>query len=399
MSKQEVGNAFKKACKKLGQGPNLEKVHVFSEPHKRWKKGTDAREKHMHIVFKFKEPFAHQRLQRELSQQHGIRGRFSFNLTGYADYLGYCLIESSKKLLADIDRDPWSWPPIPVERLLKLAENPSAQMEGRLGVSKPGRKRSLLTFSEITDAFVEANVVTEKDAWALAKQRKVDGDVTLYNTLGKENVRKLIGKVRQAWNPEQISEGTLVQSPEFDLGRFIPVGSVGPGVLRWAAGGWKSTALVLRGPGGLGKTEFACALMHMVAPAKAFHFLNKTDRLRDVDFFPGQGLVIDEMCLWERDIDDAKALVDVKKLRGVSCRNRDGTIPQGTPRIFTTNWSWWGFWPPAVALPAHAAPISRRVEWVEVAEDLRAGVAPPPDGPDVPSRPEGGPVLPVSQPG
>eukprot|EP00959_Pyramimonas_sp_CCMP1952_P359168 7520429-Pyramimonas_sp.AAC.1 len=154
-------------------------------------------------------------------------------------------------------------------------------MEGRLGVSKPGRKRSLLTFSEITDAFVEANVVTEKDAWALAKQRKVDGDVTLYNTLGKENVRKLIGKVRQAWNPEQISEGTLVQSPEFDLGRFIPVGSVGPGVSRWAAGGWKSTALVLRGPGGLGKTEFACALMHMVAPAKAFHFLNKTDRLRD----------------------------------------------------------------------------------------------------------------------
>ena len=374
-------------------------MHVFSEPHKRWKKGTDARETHMHIVFKCKEPFAHQRIQQEFSRQHGIRGHFSFNLTGYADYLGYCLLESSKKLLADIDRGPWSWPSIPVERLVALAEKPPPQMEGRRGAGKPGRKRSFLTFSEITDAFVEANVVTERDAWVLAKQRKVDGDITLYNTLGKENVRRLIGKVRQAWNPEQISVGTLVQSPEYDLGKFVPVDSVGPGVSQWLAGGWKSTTLVLCGPGGWGKTEFACALMHVVAPAKAFHFLNKTDRLRDVDFFPGQGLVVDEVRLWDRDIDDAKALVDVKKQRDVSCRNRDGTIPQGTARIFTTNWSWWDFWPPAVALPAHAAPIGRRVEWAEVTKDLRVDVAPPADGPDAPGGSGGGPVLPVSQVG
>ena len=375
-------------------------MHVFSEPHKRWKKGTDVRETHMHIVFKFKNPFAHQRLQQELAQQHGIRGHFSFNLTGYADYLGYCLLESSKKLLPDIDRAPWSWPPTPVERLVKLAEQPSAQIAARRGESKPGRKRTFLTFSEITDAFVEGGVVTEKDAWTLAKQRKVDGDLTLYNTLGKEkSVKKLVSKVRQAWNPEQISAGTLVQSPDYDLRHFVPVDSLGPGVSRWAAGGWKSTALILYGPGGWGKTEFACALMHTVAPAGAFHFLNKTDRLRDVDFFPGQGLVVDEMCLWGRDIDDAKGLVDLKKMRDVACRNRDGTIPPGTPRIFTTNWSWWDFWPAEASLPAHAVPIDRRVEWVEVTGDLRAGFAPPALGPDAPDGPGGGPAPPAARAG
>ena len=105
------------------------------------------------------------------------------------------------------------------------------------------------------------------------------------------------------------------------------------------------------------------------------------------------------MCLWERDIDDAKALVDGKKLRDVSCRNRDGTIPQGTARIFTTNWSWWDFWPAEASLPAHAVPIDRRVEWVEVTGDLRAGFAPPALGPDAPDGPGGGPAPPAARAG
>ena len=146
----------------------------------------------------------------------------------------------------------------------------------------------------------------------------------------------------------------------------------GAGVRRWVDGGWKTTALILYGPGGVGKTEFACAVMHSVAPACSFHFVNKVDRLRDLHFEPGQGLVLDEACFVARDVDDAKALIDIRKQRDVTCRNRDGTIPSGAPRIFTTNWPWDQFWPREGYREAHMKPIRRRVEWVEVTSDLRA---------------------------
>ena len=57
-------------------------------------------------------------------------------------------------------------------------------MEARNG--QPGKKRELRTFSEITDAFVEHYVQTCKDAWQLAKARKISGDETLWNTLGAQ---------------------------------------------------------------------------------------------------------------------------------------------------------------------------------------------------------------------
>ena len=62
------------------------------------------------------------------------------------------------------------------------------------------------------------------------------------------------------------------------------------------------------GLGGLGKTELACALMKVVAPAGAFHFINKIDRLRDLVFTPGEGLVVDESCLADMEVDDVKNL-------------------------------------------------------------------------------------------
>ena len=145
-----------------------------------------------------------------------------------------------------------------------------------------------------------------------------------------------------------------------------------------ANGAWQAKALILSGPGGKGKTEFACALMQSIAPSGRFHFLNRLDRLRDCSFAPGEGLVVDDVCLAPRDVDDAKSIVDIQKGRDVACRNRDGSIPKGTPRIFTTNWRWEQFWPRDAFLTEHLFPIQRRSLWVYLEGDLRSL---PPPGP------------------
>ena len=177
MQKSEVGLLFKDTCFRIGLGPKLLKVHVFDEPHKRYNKQTKQRERHMHVVFKMSCGFGHVKLQKALAAQ-GVHGHFSFNLVGYVAYLGYCLQPSAKKLAADLDQEPWSWPAVPAAALLDLCKHPSPQMNGRNGKGNgPGneRKRKLMTFSEVTDAFVERSVKTEGDAWELAKSRKVAG--------------------------------------------------------------------------------------------------------------------------------------------------------------------------------------------------------------------------------
>ena len=323
-------------------------------------------------MFKTVTPLAHVRFQKELAAR-GVYGHFSCNLVGYVSYLRYCLDESPKKLLADTDQEPWSWPPIAPAALIEFIKQPSPQIDARSGdTSGVGRKRKLMTFSEVTDAFVEANVQTEQDALVLAKSRKVAGDPTLFNTLGATPcVGTLVTRVHKAWACESLASGTLCKQPDYALDKFVAVNTVHERLAAWVAGGWKEQALIIYGAGGLGKTEFGCALMHVVAPARSYHFVNKIDRLRDVFFCPGQGLVIDELCLASKDIDDVKALLDLTKNRDVECRNRDGMIPRETPRIFSTNWRWSQFWPRAAMTTEHAAAIERRVLWIEVGSDLR----------------------------
>ena len=80
-----------------------------------------------------------------------MQGHFSFNLKGYVAYLRYCLKPSAKKLLCDIDSDPWTFPRnVKVEQLLTLCGKDTPQMDARNGAVEEkgrGRKRSLLTFS------------------------------------------------------------------------------------------------------------------------------------------------------------------------------------------------------------------------------------------------------------
>ena len=66
-----------------------------------------------------------------------------------------------------------------------------------------------------------------------------------------------------------------------------------------------------------------------------------------------------------------RLVLGVEKGADVACRNRDGYIPRGTPRIFSTNWPWDLFWPREAQSPGHSRAIRRRILWVHVQADLR----------------------------
>ena len=154
LEKVEMGLLFKDMCNKMGLGPAILKIHVFDEPHKRYNMQTKKRQRHKHLVFKMASGFAHLKLKK-MFMAHGIYGHFSFNLVGYVTYLRYCLCQSAKKLAADLDRQPWSWPPTPASSPLALCEQISPQMDARNGLpGGRGAKRKLMTFSELADAFV-----------------------------------------------------------------------------------------------------------------------------------------------------------------------------------------------------------------------------------------------------
>ena len=377
LGKATFGKLYKKTATQIGLGPLLANVNVFDEPHKRYNPITGHRERHYHVVFKMKGTFAHLKFQKALAQQ-GVHGRFAFNLVGYAAYLNYVLEPSAKKLQGDIDRAPWTWPPTPVASLDAIRRSQSAQQAARNGiVTGRGRKRSLLTFSEITDLFVDNGVMTETDAWILAKKLKVGGDDVLWNTLGaKHSVSDEVAKCLRAWHADKLAAGTLIRTPAYPLTSFVGMEEIDPRLRAWVAGGYRKKVLIFYGPGGWGKTEYVCALLQSMVPARAIHFINKLDRLKEVVFGPGQGLVVDEMCLAERPIDDVKALLDLEHNRDVGCRNKDGCIPAHTPRALTTNWSWETFWPrECFSSQTHRKAILRRTLWVTVRRDLRLAVA------------------------
>ena len=168
-----------------------------------------------------------------------------------------------------------------------------------------------------------------------------------------------------------MSPGTLVTTPKYLLGSFVPVGEVDMRLLDWMRHAHRDITLILYGLGGLGKTKFACAVMHAICRSKSFHFINKVDRVRDILIAADEGLVVDEVCLAGRDIDDVKALLDLEETRDVTCRNKDGTIPARTPRILCTNWSWGALWPRETFNPEHTDAITRRILWVEIKKDIR----------------------------
>ena len=184
-------------------------------------------------------------------------------------------------------------------------------------------------------------------------------------------LESLAAEVWGAWNCEHLHTGTLVLEPDFKLSAFVAMGSIDQRLFWWMKKGHETHTLVVFGKVGLGKTEWACALMNALVGRDGFHFVNKVDRIRDFTFMPKQGLVVDEACLKSMPVDDGKSLLDLEKTRDIACRNRDCNTPKGTPRILSTNWSRRAFFPHETFLEEHLDAIERRHLWVEVKKDIR----------------------------
>ena len=120
---------------------------------------------------------------------------------------------------------------------------------------------------------MEANVKSTKDAWLLAKKRKLAGDDLLFNTLGASNdVNSLVAKVILAWNCEDMPTGTVMFHAKFPLHQFISLDAIHPELPQWVSEGHLLRALILQGEGGLGKTELACTIMAIIMQRQRLSF-------------------------------------------------------------------------------------------------------------------------------
>ena len=120
---------------------------------------------------------------------------------------------------------------------------------------------------------------------------------------------------------------------------------------------WKRTkhALWLKGPTGLGKTEFAKS--QFKNPLLVSHI----DKLKDFSPKIHDGIIFDDMCFthWPREAQIH--ILDLNNDRDINVKYGMVTIPMRTPRIFTSNV------PIFIADPA----IQRRLRLIKIVEDLR----------------------------
>ena len=174
-------------------------------------------------------------------------------------------------------------------------------------------------------------------------------------------------KALRGWHHESMPQGMLQKTVQYPLSAFhIPTG-----VQRWMESSSEDKVLILRGEGGLGKAELACAIMcELTGP---FFFLDKLDAAKKIHFREGEGLVIDDVNFSKLEVDDVKSWLDVKKPRFTHCRNDDALIPTHTHtrRIFTTNYRSADFFPTEARMEEQVKAIKRHVEWVDIKEDVR----------------------------
>ncbi len=390
VSKKELGEFFLKYFRMHGKDSALKALIVCDEPHKKFMPGGERRARHKHAVIHMTSGFAHRKIQDWLAGK-GITGFFSFNLSlgfmrngfcvcglcvaparyscllrnGFSAYCKYLFEPSHKKLPSDIDQDPWLWPAsLTFQKVKTTMQNMPRDQQSKNGLAnEDSRKRKTLTFSEVTDMVVENQVRSEPQLWALAKKKKMEGDDTLWNRLGDEKcVVTLLKKIIGAWYATSAGR-TLKTCCPYPLTSF----RVPPAVQEWISESHKSKALILSGLGEIGKTAMASAAL--VAVAGHFHFISGRDQIKGLVFLNQEGLLWDEACFSDLSVDLCKALIDLEHDRNIHCRNTDGMIPAGTPRIFATNHKWESFWPFVSEEHRHA--IKRRVTWVDLTYDLR----------------------------
>lgn len=90
-------------------------------------------------------------------------------------------------------------------------------------------------------------------------------------------------------------------------------------------------ALIIYGAAGLGKTQLAKNLI------PRYLLLSDLDDLRDFDPKKHDGIIFDDLSIYDQHIDRQVHLVDVCEDRKFKSRYRNAFIPKGTPRIYTTH--------------------------------------------------------------
>ena len=379
--KATLCHKFRDVLQKRCLVANLQKMVIVVEPHKKWDAETEQREKHYHLVAKFKAPFAHCRVNQDMSLL-GANGKWSFNLCGFAAYLHYILRESSKKVGTDLDPQPFFWPqsftiehaneimdkvaPSQLERKgnSALKHHMEANLQPKERASK--RQRKTLTFSQFTDIVIECKIESERQLYQVARDQKKNGHDLLWNFLGQaKDPEQLLARCLRAWHCDKMPPTLLHTEWKYKIEDF----DVPAEVWEWFTKYRLTRTLVLSGPGGCGKTALCAALM---AAHGSFYFLDKLDVVKRCLFHSTTSLLVDDVCLKALSVDDCKSWLDNTVCRFAACRHSDGMLPPGM-RCFTTNWDKAGFLPHEANHLEHANAINRRMWWVSVSKDLRKG--------------------------
>ena len=82
VSKETLGQTFKAVLAKHNQLVNLDRLHIFDEPHKKFNAATGLRARHYHIIFRFKAVFAHLQIAKSLREK-GLPGLSAILLAAF----------------------------------------------------------------------------------------------------------------------------------------------------------------------------------------------------------------------------------------------------------------------------------------------------------------------------
>ena len=295
-SKDELLKKFRRVFN-TQTNSKIEKATCHDEPHKRFKKSGDQRERHKHIALKTSTNFAHKKIADAFWQEHGLRISFSFRLKRFVANLEY-LMEAGKKPSTDVDRSPAKFPPN-----LNLEKEMGGHRDPRDAEVKAHKRRKRLTFDEVSNIIIEGvgnGPLKSRNALeAAAKQLKLDGKVELWNYVGElRSAKDVAALVTKVWRLHGCLEHPLFHKEcsykldQFSLDDLRQVAA-------WRKGLYKQRALVLSGDGGLGKTGLAEALA-MELCSQGYWFVDDPDDFRELDGLiePGHVVLVDEVTLY-----------------------------------------------------------------------------------------------------
>ena len=384
MTRDALLSRFRKVMQGAGHWPKVTNVLIALEPHQRFRPDGSGREVHYHIAFKLSEDFAHRHIE-VLFRLEGIHGFISKSLKGWLAYAEYLLCETPRKPAHCRDASPLLWPrggPEAVEHLRGLCNTARKRTptltEAVTGWKKKApKRRRTLEWSEVISLVVENEIRDEGTWWQVAKRQQTDqGDTLMINYVDRLRGKQggLQKAISDAWRHHRAINGDPVPSntclhttAKYALESFI----LSDEMKEWVREDHKSKALVLEGPGGIGKTQLAMALLLRVR--KRVFFIDDYEQVNQCQWTGVEGVLFDDVCMRHKGIDECKALFDMDWSRVVRCRYENGLLPEGTPRIFSTNHTRALFFPRDYNLAEHQHPINRRMLWLRVTRCFRDG--------------------------